>query len=81
MRTLVANSTGNSKQTVSISGLLPYASNDYGASWGTAATITSDLAALFPTPQNGDAALLYNTDATGGGAKIYAYANGAWGQV
>jgi hypothetical protein len=81
MRNFIANDAGPSKQNTSILGLLPYRANDYGANWATAATITADLADLFPVPQNGCAALLYNTDATGAGAKIYAYANNAWGPV
>lgn len=75
---LICNDQGTSKKNTSITGLLPYYSADYGADWATAATITAKLGELFPAPQNGDAAMLYNTNATGGGMKIYGYANGAW---
>lgn len=75
---LICNDQGSIKKNTDISGLLPYASADYGADWATTASITAALVVLFPVPQNGDACLLYNTNATGTGARIYLYAAGAW---
>ena len=74
---LINNDQGVSPANISISGVLKYATNDYGASWATTATIAADLLSLYPVPQNGDAAILRNTNGTDE-SRVYIYAAGAW---
>ena len=77
---LINNDQGVSPANISISGVLKYATNDYGASWATTATIAADLLSLFPVPQNGDAAVLRNTNGTDE-SRVYFYAASAWENV
>jgi len=74
---LIANDQGPYEQNVEFAGAEPYASADYGASWATTASITASLNTLFPTPQNGDECVLWNTNGAGSG-RWYCYAGGAW---
>lgn len=78
MKRNIGNDQGTSKQNFDVSGLFPYAVADYGATWGTTASITATLVSMFATPQNGDVALLHNTNGTAGGARIYLYSNDGW---
>lgn len=73
----INNNQGAQAQNVMISGLVQYATNDYGASWATSATIAADLLALYPVPQNGDIAILRNTNGTDE-SRVYFYAASAW---
>jgi hypothetical protein len=73
----IGNDQGTMKKNFDISGLLPYESADYGASWATTATITASLTALFTSPQNGDICSLWNSNGAGSG-RVYTYMNGAW---
>ena len=72
----IGNDQGPMKQNFSMSGAEPYATNNYGTAFATTATITADLLTLFPTPQNGDECVLWNT--TGPAGRWYCYAGGAW---
>jgi hypothetical protein len=76
----IGNNQGCCEQNVEFSGINPYASADYGAAWATTAAITADLNNLFPTPQNGDACDLWNTNGAGSG-RAYKYMGGAWRNI
>lgn len=71
------NDQADSKQNTDISGICKYAVNDYGASWATSDTIAADLLTLFPSPVNGDIAILRNTNGTDE-SRVYIYAAAAW---
>jgi hypothetical protein len=77
MAVLINNDQGPQARNISIAGLFPYAVADYGSSWATTAAINAALLALYPTPQNGDAAVLRNTNGTDT-TRLYFYAGGAW---
>ena len=73
----IGNDQGPNKQNFEIAGSEPYATADYGAAWATTASITASLGVLFPTPQNGDECVLWNSNGAGSG-RWYCYAGGAW---
>jgi hypothetical protein len=71
------NDQGSEGQNCMIVGIFQYDVQDYGASWATSATITASLDKLFPSPRNGDACILRNTNGTDE-SRVYFYAGGAW---
>jgi hypothetical protein len=68
------NDQADAKQNTDISGLVKYATADYGSNWADTEGIAAALLLLYPVP---DIAILRNTNGTGS-SRVYIHAAAAW---